>query len=200
MKNHYNRMKSYPLFKWLSSGLLLFSFSCKEKQQTNQEPFFPVLSFIQSQVADIDTSLYHIRKLTLVDTLKSDTISISREHFRDEARDFLDLPDLSSTKYRDRFKEEKMFDETMNRVLLTYTPVSPDKEEIQKQEVLIKPNLSRDEVTSVIINRVFSSKDSAVQKLLLWKVGEGFQVTTTKQLKGQPETTQTVKVIWGENE
>ena len=33
---------------------------------------------------------------------------------------------------------------------------------------------------------------------MLWKVDESFQVTTTKQLAGQPETTSTIKVIWNE--
>jgi hypothetical protein len=193
-------MKLNIVLKLSVCCIVVLPISCKQKDKSKQEPFFPVLSFIKSQVADIDTSLYHIRKLTLLDSLRSDTISIPREQFREEAKDFLTIPDLSSSKYSDRYKEEKIFDETLNRVLLTYTPVAPDKEEIQRQEVLIKPNPSGDQITNIIINRSLNSRDSAVQKQLLWKVGEGFQVTTTKQLKGQPETTQTVKVTWGENE
>ena len=47
------------------------------KREINKEKFFPVLSFIQSQVADIDTSLYSIRKLVYVDSLRTDTIVYS---------------------------------------------------------------------------------------------------------------------------
>ncbi|HKO82528.1 MAG TPA: hypothetical protein VJU78_19095 [Chitinophagaceae bacterium] len=174
--------------------------ACKQKEKSNQEKFFPVLSFIQSQVADIDTSLYSIRKLVYVDSIRTDTIFIPREQFREAAKDFLSIPDLSSSEYDDRYKEEKQFDETMNRVVLTYTPLKPGKEEIQRQEVLIKPDPSGDKITNIIINQIINTKDSSVQKRLLWKVDESFQIINTKQLKGQPETTSTVKIVWGENE
>jgi hypothetical protein len=178
----------------------LFIAACKQKEKNNEEKFFPVLSFIQSQVADIDTSLYFIRKLVYIDSLRTDTIYIPREQFRAEAKDFLSIPDLASSKYTDRYTEDRQIDETINRVLLTYLPLKPEKEEIQRQEVLIKQGPPRDMVTNIIINRVIDTRDSLVQKKLLWNVDRNFQVVTTKQLKGQPETTSTVEVIWGENE
>lgn len=185
------------------SILVLFWFpfiACKqkEKKKSKGEEFFPVLSFIQSQVADIDTSLYSIRKLVYVDSLRTDTIYIPREQFREAAKDFLSIPDISSSKYQDRYKEEKQFDETLNRVVLIYTPLKPENEEIQRQEVLIKPDPSGDKITNIIINQVIHSKDSSVEKRLLWKVDESFQVLNTKQLKGQPETSTTVKIVWGD--
>jgi hypothetical protein len=88
----------------------------------------------------------------------------------------------------------------MNRVVLTYSPLKPEKEEIQDQEVLIKPDPAGDKITNIIINRIINTKDSSVQKRLLWTVDESFQVITTKQLNCQPETTSTIKVVWGENE
>ena len=193
------KMKTHlkiPIFIILIASL----FSCKQKEKSKNEKFFPVLSFIQSQVADIDTSLHSIRKLVYVDSLRTDTIYIHREQFREAAKDFLSIPDLSSSKYEDRYTEEKQLDETLNRVILAYAPLKPEKEEIQRQEVLIKTDPSGDKVTTIIINRVINTKDSSVQKRLLWKVDESFQVVTIKQLNGQPETTSTVKVIWGENE
>lgn len=187
--------------KFSLSIILLLSFiGCNQKEKSNEEKFFPVLSFIQSQVADIDTSLYTIRKLVVIDSLRTDTFYIPREEFRESAKDFLSIPDLSSSKYEHRYTEEKQFDETMNRVILTYTPFKPEKEEIQRQEVLIKPDPSGDKITNIIINRFINTKDSSIQKRLLWKVDESFQVITIKQLNGQPETTSTVKVVWNENE
>src|SRR5262245_45910731 len=180
--------------------VILSIISCGEKPKGTEEAFFPVLSYIKSQVADIDTSLYSIRKLIVVDSLKTDTIYLHRENFRDEARDFLTAPDISAPAYRKRYVEEKLFDETLNRVLLTYTPLNPDKEEIQREEVLIKPDPSGDKVTNIIINSVINTRDSSVQKKLLWKVGESFQSTITRQLAGQPEKTSIVKVIWNEDD
>lgn len=174
--------------------------SCKQKQTDQKEDFFPVLSFLKSQVAGIDTSLNSIRKYVFVDSLRTDTIYIPREQFRDIARDFLTIPDLSESKYRNRYQEEKIFDETLNSVLLTYTPIQPEKEQIQRQEVLIKPDPSGDKITNIIITLSVDTRDSSVQKRMLWKVDQGFQVTTTRQMAGQPETILTEKVIWGENE
>ena len=151
-------------------------------------------------MADIDTSLYSIRKLIYVDSLRTDTLYLHRENFREEAKEFLSVPDISASGYRDRYVEEKLFDETLNRVLLTYTPLNPEKEEIQRQEVLIKADPSGDKVTNIIINSMINTKDSSIQKKLLWKVDESFQMTITKQLAGQPETTSTVKVIWNADE
>ncbi len=190
-----------PVLTYFLIGLvLLFAISCKQKDKDDKEKFFPTLSFIQSQVAAIDTSLNSIRKLVYIDSLRTDTFFIHRENFRQEAKDFLTIPDIAASKYKHRYTEETMEDEMLKRVLLVYIPVDPQKEEIQRQEILIRQDPAGDRVTNIIINSVVNTKDSAVQKRLLWKVDESFQVTTIKQLAGQPETTSTVKVIWNENE
>lgn len=175
--------------------------SCNPRNKTTaKEKFFPVLSFLQSQVADIDTSLYSIRKIVVTDSLNSDTIYLPREQFREAAKDFLLIPDLSTAEYEKRYTEEKQFDETMNRVILTYIPLKPEKEIIQKQEVLIKPDPSGDKITNILISEAINSRDSTIQKKLFWKVNESFQVITVKQLMGKPETSVTVKVVWSEND
>jgi len=189
-----------PFLNVLFIALIFFLIACGQDKKENKEKFFPVLSFIQSQVADMDTSLYSIRKLVYLDSTRTDTFFIHREDFRKEARDFLSVPDISSSKFQDRYVEEKMIDEMLNRVQLTYLPLTPEKEEIQRQEVLIKPDPSGDKVTNIIIHSVVNTKDSSVQKRLLWKIDESFQVSITKQLAGQPEKTSTIKVIWNADE
>lgn len=189
------------IFSPLLPLLFLLCFAaCKRKEKNTGENFFPVLSYIQSQVKDIDTSLYQIRKLVYVDSLRTDTIFLHRDKFRAEAKDFLGIPDISSSEYQKRYREEKQVDETLNRVLLIYTPVNPQKEIIQREEVLIKPDPSGDKVTNIIINSLINTKDSLVEKKMLWKVGQSFLVTATRQLPGQAETTSTIKVIWNESE
>ncbi|MEI9911255.1 MAG: hypothetical protein WDO71_17280 [Bacteroidota bacterium] len=184
------------------AAILLSFFACKSKKKEGpqKEKFFPVLSFIKSQVAHVDTSLYSIRKIIYVDSTRNDTVYYKREQFRDLAADFLSLPDLSSSKYEDRFKEEKQFDETLNRVIITYQPIDPGKEEIQRQEVLIQPDPSGDKVTSFIIDYFTNNKDSSVQKRMLWQVDKSFQVATMRQLPGQPETNSTLRVTWNEDD
>ncbi|HKB45165.1 MAG TPA: hypothetical protein VKC90_12275 [Chitinophagaceae bacterium] len=194
-------MKKYICF---FSALFLLSFACKQKKsnsgQNQKESFFPVLSFLKSQVAHVDTSLYPIKKIVFTDSIHSDTIFVPREQFRSLAKDFLDIPDLTDKKYKNRYTEEKLFDETLNRVIISYKPQNPDKEELQKQEVLIAPGSSGDKVNSIIIDRVINNKDSFLQKSMLWQVDKSFQVTTTAQKPGQPEITTIMKITWGEDE
>lgn len=184
--------------------LLVILFSCKEKKAeekksegTGKEKFFPAIPYIKSQVAHIDTSLYSIRKITVIDTVRNDTTYIPREQFAEAARDFLSLPDISKPEYSGRYTESNTYDETIGRAQLLYTPVKDD-ELITSQQVSIKPNMSEDKVVSIYVNTNFSNKDSMVEKKLIWIVDESFQVTTIRQLKGQPEVTSTYKVVWKE--
>ena len=78
-------------------------------------------------------------------------------------------------------------------MVLIYTPLKPEKEEIQRQEVLIKPDPSGDKITNIIINQAIHTKDSSVEKRILWKLDKIFQVQPSRQLPGQPETSSTVK-------
>jgi hypothetical protein len=195
-------MKKYVCF---FSAVILSAMACKQKQHeenngSEKESFFPVLSFIKSQVADIDTSLYPIKKIVITDSTHSDTIFVPREEFHRLAKDFLEIPDLTDKKYKGRFKEEKLFDETLNRVIISYKPQNPDKEELQKQEVLIVPDPSGDKVSSIILDRVISNRDSFLQKNMLWQVDKSFQITTIAQKPGQPETTTIMKVTWDDKE
>jgi hypothetical protein len=185
----------------LFMAIILFLPACKQKEKEEKEKFFPVLSFIKSQVAEVDTSLYSIKKITILDSLHSDTVFVKRDEFRGLARDFLDLPDITERKNKDHFIEENRYDETMQRVIISYKPKDPDKEEIQKEEVLIKPDIATgDKVKNIIIERVVSNKDGYLHKYLLWQVDQSFQVTTTTQKPGQPESATTLKVTWNEKD
>ena len=176
---------------------ILFIAACKHKVK-KEEKFFPVLSYIKSQVAHVDTSLYPIQKIMIIDSTHSDTTDMSREQFRGLAADFLSIPDLASAEYAKRFKEEKLYDESLNTVIINYAPVNAEQELVQGEEVLIVPGETGDRVKNIIINTTISNRDGFVQKKMLWKVDESFQVTTISQKPGQPETTTTMKVTWNE--
>ena len=186
-------IKKYTFYISIASLILL---ACKSKKEEDKETFFPVLSFIQSQVAHIDTSLYPIVKLTFIDSIRTDTEYIKREDFRSLAKDFLELPDLSTPKFKKRFINEERYDETLGRAVFTLLPLDPDKEQIQRQEVII--NNAGNDVNSIYIDFFSSSKDSSVEKKLFWRADRSFQVTIIKQKPGMPETVTTSKVIWNE--
>ena len=182
--------------------LFLFStimivFACKNKKK---ESLFPVLSFIKSQVAHVDTSLYPIKKITWMDSTHTDTTYVKREEFRSLAKDFLKIPDLTDKKFRNLYTEEKFYDEGLNQVILTCKPKDPDAVSIQRQEVLITPDPSGDKVKSIIIDLSITNKDSSVQKRMLWRVDQSFQVATIIQKNGQAEITSIMKVAWDEKD
>ena len=182
-------------------GLVLVSaVGCKNKSKSEEpkEKYFPALGIIKDQVAKVDTSLYSIMHIVFVDSTHNDTTYLKREQFKDAARDFLSVPDLNLDEYHDRFTETSTYDETLGRVMMIYTPKDANDEVVQRQEVLIKPDSPEDKVTSIFINTNQSNKDSSIEKKMLWKVDESFQVTTTKQYPGQPELTTTYKVSWNE--
>ena len=191
-------MKNYPV--------LLFAFiialsACRQKKQEEDKKFISVLSLIKKQVAHVDTSLYSIMKVVYIDSLHSDTSYIPREEFKNTAKDFLDIPDLSDQKVAKRYKEEPArYDELLNRVIITYTPLNPVDEEIKSQELLVTPDpAAGDKVNNIIIIREISNRDSFLQRKMLWQMDKSFQVITTSQKPGKPEITITTKVSWNED-
>lgn len=186
-------MKKLTLFSILIT--IIFLFSCKSKEEKKEEGFFPVLSFIKSEAAHIDTSLFQIIKLVSAGSTW-DTSYIKREEFRANAGDFLSIPDLTDKTYADKYMESKFFDASLNRAIITYTPKDKSAE-IQREEVTIAPGQGEaDKVKNIIIDKLVVTKDSSVTKRMLWNVGESFQVTSIIQKPGQEDATQTIKVTW----
>ena len=183
--------------KILAGSILLLLLACSNKKK-EKEGFFPVLSYIKSQVAQVDTSLYPIIMITWQDSVHTDTTYVKREEFRDLAIDFLDIPDLTEKKYQSLYTEEKFFDQGLNRVVFTCKPKKTDTAMIQQQETQIAPDPSGDKVKSFFIDLIVPNKDSSVEKKMLWKVDESFQVATIVQKPGQPEITRIIKVAWNE--
>ena len=185
--------------KILVISTIVFIISCKQKIKKT-ESFISVVSLIKKEVAHIDTSLYSIRKIVLIDSTHSDTSFIPREQFANAAKDFLDIPDLSDPKVAIRYKNEPvLMEEMMNRVIITYLPINPEKEEVKRQELLATPLIGQDaKINNIIILREISNRDSFLQKKMLWQMGKSFQVVTTSQKPGKPEIQTTTKVTWNE--
>ena len=177
---------------FLAPAFVAFFFSCK---QTKKNDYFPVSSFISSQVKDVDTSLYSIIRADKIDSTW-DTTYIKREQFRALAQDFLEIPDLTKYAIGKKYKEDKMYDEPMNRVILTYIPIK-DNVEVLREEVVILPGTQGvDKVRSIIIEKIKDRKDSTIHQHLLWQVDEKFQVVTIIEKNGLPVSDKTMEVSW----
>jgi hypothetical protein len=194
--------------KLMKNSLLVTAFctiavtiGCKQKDKNEQKSFISVVSLIKKQVQHIDTSLYSIMKIVSVDSFHNDTTYILREQFAEAAKDFLDIPDLSDPKIASRYKADPVIqDEMLNRVIIGYTPVDPEKEEVKKQEILATPVPGEEaKIHNIIITREISNRDSFLQKKMLWQIDKSFQVVTTSQKPGMPEKSITTKVTWNED-
>ena len=179
--------------------LLIILTAC---QSTPAKKYISIPSLIQEQVVHVDTSLYAITKYVYqgTDTLPSDTIYIPREEFKKAAADFLAILDLSIPSNARRFKEENRYDPLLERVILTYTPIKPNQEDWQKQEVMVKPDpATGDKVTTIIASKVQNNRNGLIQVEMLWLFDRSFQVTQTTQAPGKEPVITTYKVIWNDH-
>lgn len=180
--------------KWLLFGLTFISLACKSKKK---ERYFPVLSYIKSQVAHVDTSLY---KIVQVKTLngQSDTIFLKREDFKHAAKDFLTLPDIASSKWQDNYQESQLYDQDLKTVVLNYMPKN-NEGEIRRQDVIISPNSQQgDEVKTIYIERRVQAGKDEVQKKMTWEVNKRFKITSIMHHENGTEEIETAEVIWND--
>ena len=176
-------------------GVVVFN-SCTSKQKSEEEEnsFFPVVSFLKSQVAHVDTSFYRIVKVEQ-ENGRSDTSYLKREEFKIYAKEFTSIPDISSDDLKDEYAETKLYDEALERVVLSYTPKENDAE-IQRQDITILPDNAESKVETIYIDQLYEEGDSIVQKKMLWRMDKKFQITTSVSKSGQPERLKTVQVSW----
>jgi hypothetical protein len=184
--------------KWILGVLVFLLLACKDKEPKAEEEvtFFPIKSYMLSQAAQIDTSVYAIRKITTINS-KSDTVYIRREDFRTAAKDFLELPDISEKKWKQDYHETKQFVEELNSAVLTYTPKDADDAEIRRQEVIIQPSAAEtDQVKTIFIETATEKKNTSIKKKMLWEIDKWFRIVTITQKQNEPESIETIQVIW----
>lgn len=173
--------------------------ACKEKKNNADKDttYFPVLSFLKGQVRHIDTSLYRIVKVETTGGI-SDTAYIPREKFETCAKDFLSIPDISSEKWKAGYKEDKMYDDVLKNVILTYSTTEADNE-IKREDVILEPNANgNSDVKTIIITKWLSNADSTIEQNMVWYVNKRFTVVTKIQKANSPEKIKTVQVIWND--
>jgi hypothetical protein len=185
-----------PFCPIIICAILLLCCKSKKKNTDENDSFFPVVSFIKSQVAHVDTSIYRITKIVQRDNT-TDTSYLKREEFKEAAKDFLSVPDISSNKYEDDYEETKLYDKDLDRVVLNYMPKKADNE-ITREEVMIKPGPDGDKVNSIFINQTITDNDSTVQKVLFWEVDKRFRTVTIIQKPNLPEKKETIEVVWND--
>lgn len=185
--------------KWIICIIIATSIvACKGKKKEGKKgQIFPVLSYLLAQVKNVDTSLYRIIKIETADSV-SDTSFIRREEFRSYAKDFLDIPDISSAKHRDDYDESNNYDDLLNKALLTYTSRNSDNEIFRETVILDRDASGNSLVNTIIIDKQLKNKDSTVIKNMLWEANKRFQVITKTEVPNQPEKVKILQVAWND--
>jgi hypothetical protein len=173
--------------------------ACKSKKKTegdaDNSKFFPVVSFLQSQMKDVDTSLYFITKIE-TEGNRSDTLVIPREDFRKYAKDFLEIPDITTEKYKGDYTETSQYDADLGRASLIYNTTNADAE-LKRQDVTIMPTFGgNDEVKTIYIHLVKDAGDNTIEKKMYWEVKNYFSVVTITQKENGPEQVKKLQVYW----
>lgn len=176
--------------------------ACGNQAEKPEDPsaegaYFPVLSYLKGQVATIDTSLYTIMQFKKSGS-QTDTVYIRREDFKNVAAPFTQMPDITGSKLKKKYTESRLYDETLDRFIITYTPAEPDEVlEVTRQDIVITPNTGDgDQVESIYIERVVEAGDSTVQMKMNWEVAKGFTIRSIIQKKDSPEKLQSTEVVW----
>ena len=179
------------------SLLLLFCFACgnKKKEKKDTSRFFPVLSYLQSQVRQLDTSMFRITKVETSGG-RSDTAIIHRNEVRKYAQDFLNIPDIKNPEFGSDYRESNIYDSLLGLAVLSYLAEDEDLE-VTRQEVQIVPTFGgNDKVKTIYIEKSLQDGKAVVEKKMVWEVGKYFNVRTITQKKNEPEQIHDVKIIW----
>jgi hypothetical protein len=159
--------------KYVSIGffLTLLCFACNDqkKETRDNSQYFPIRSFLQSQVKSLDTASYTFIKIETING-KSDTSVVTKEELKKYTQEFTDIPDLRSSDEGSHYSETKSFDSLMGRVFMSYTSEDEDLE-VVKQEITVLPTLTgSDEVKTIYIEKLVPTKDGTIDKVHKLKV------------------------------
>jgi hypothetical protein len=177
--------------------ITLFS-SCKSKRKKSDPnaEFFPVAAYLKGQVAQMDTSLATIIKIEKIGNNAPDTSYIKREEFKKYAKEFIELPDISSKDLKEDYEVTNMYDDLLDAFIFTYTTTEEDHE-IKKEDVILEPSADgNNKVKTVNIDKWVTKGDSTVHKILLWEADKRFLIITKMDKANQPEKIHTLEVKW----
>jgi hypothetical protein len=179
----------------IGSLIILGIVSCSDKKPDSTKAYFSVVDYLKAQVKEMDTLPLHFTKITINDKV-SDTMEITRQEFHKYAKEFLDIPDISSSKKMDDYAETNDFDEVMNNVLLMYNAKDED-DEVRSETIMMQPDESGNtHVKTILVNTITEDKDSGIEKNMTWHIDKRFQIVTKLSKPNQQEQINTVVVAW----
>jgi hypothetical protein len=177
--------------------ILLVSCSGNDEKKFEQEDksFYPIGSFIRSELALVDSLPIAVFKYTIKDQ-KTDTQLLAKPAFRNIAETFL-TPDITVDPLKKKYKETVFMDATINTITFSYT-AEDSSSEIQKIDVFINPETDR--VKNIYVEKIIRGVDSSITQKMIWIAGKHFQVSTLVTHKNKAEESLQEKYSWDMNQ
>ncbi|MCC6287618.1 MAG: hypothetical protein IT249_07010 [Chitinophagaceae bacterium] len=189
-------MKKYLLI----AASIFVLLSCKNKggastdqqdQDTTQKEFYPISSFMQAQIKQLDSLPLAVMKYTTIDS-KTDTSIIDKKDFAAIAAYFT-TPDITAAGIKNQFEETSFIDASIGTISLTYLAKN-DTIPLRKADVLLNQENSR--VRTIYIEKKgVAGEGNKIQKIL-WTADRNCQVTTIEQATGSPEKVIIERYVW----
>ncbi len=165
------------------------------KEDTTAKAFYPIGSFIRSQLIYIDSMPLAVLKYTTINHI-TDTSIIEKKAFKAIAAAFI-TPNIGSPELQPQYEETSFIDATLGTITLTYAP-NNEKAVIRKTDILLKQENTG--VKTIYIEKYFPGMDSTVTQKMLWTANRNCQVTTIVQKKDQPEAIILERYVWDDRD
>lgn len=181
--------------------LLSLSFiGCKSKSAKKTDvpaaDFFPVKDYLNGQVAKLDTASYSFLKIETVDG-HSDTSSIKNNEVKQYAKDFLELPDISSKEIKDDYEINHLYDDELEAFAFTFT--TKEDHPVKTEHVVLEPMPNaegKNDIKSIFVDMWQNQGNTSVRKNLFWEANKSFQITTTTEPQAGNASTKRVRIVW----
>jgi len=159
--------------------------------------FFPVTSFIQTQLAAIDSLPVTVMYVTTMGK-QSDTTWINKSQ-RDAVLKPFTEEEINQTNLKEYFIESSFKDATINAITLSYKPFKqlPDSIHIKKWDVYIDPDKGR--VKKIYLEKAYPNDN--LQQHLIWQSEHYAKIITLKpNNKGSFVVWKEEKILWNFSE
>jgi hypothetical protein len=168
------------------------------KADTTNEKFFPIASYLQSEIRYVDSTPLAILKRETVNN-RTDSAFLTPAAFHALASSFL-VPELDETNLEKNYTESSFGDKTTGYLSFTYAPKDKEHAALRRVDVVVAAGEGFDKVKSIYLERATRASDTLVMKKMYWQARHSFLVITSLQLPGKTAEVRQLKVVWNNEE
>ncbi len=168
-------------------------------QEEKPTTFFPVTSFLKSQLIALDSVPFTPLMYTIIND-KTDSVWLKKMELKTILAPFFSF-NIDTTNLIQYFKETKFNDQTLNAITLTYEPLGklPDTLQLRGWNVYIDPTSGN--IRNVYIEKGFKENGQSYTQQLIWTTDKSAKIITIlNQPDGNTKLLKEQKIIWDDNQ